>query len=316
MQRFHNILVGVDLEHSDRLAASELNPPTREAINRAIWVAEQTRAQLTFFSAIELSAKAQSLLEQAGESETTVKTEAEDVLAELVREAKQHEIAASAKLVFGKDWLEIIRQILHEKHDLVIIGTRDLNAAQRFLMGSTGMKLVRNCPCPVWVTRPDPVPEDLNILVASDLSEVSATALDIVVSGGQFLDAKVHLLHALQYPLDGPLWRTGMQAEEVQKYRQTVRESAEETLHEHLARTDYRTLVYGVQTHLIDGIGDTLVLQAIEDHNIDLLVIGTVGRSGIPGVLVGNTAERLLPQVSCSVLAIKPPDFQCPLKLD
>jgi len=40
-----------------------------------------------------------------------------------------------------------------------------------------------------------------------------------------------------------------------------------------------------------------------------------VGRAGAPGITIGNTAERLLPEVTCSVLAVKPPGFHCSIGL-
>jgi nucleotide-binding universal stress UspA family protein len=46
----------------------------------------------------------------------------------------------------------------------------------------------------------------------------------------------------------------------------------------------------------------------------DLVVMGTVGRSGIPGLLMGNTAETILDQLSCSVLVMKPPGFVSPVR--
>ncbi len=45
------------------------------------------------------------------------------------------------------------------------------------------------------------------------------------------------------------------------------------------------------------------------ENRIDLLVLGTIGRSGIAGLLMGNTAERILNKVECSVLAVKPEGF-------
>ena len=66
----------------------------------------------------------------------------------------------------------------------------------------------------------------------------------------------------------------------------------------------------------MDGPPDRAVMQVIEDHDIDLLIMGTIGRSNTPGILLGNTTERLLTQLPCSVLAIKPSGFQCPIKLD
>ncbi len=63
------------------------------------------------------------------------------------------------------------------------------------------------------------------------------------------------------------------------------------------------------------GLPDEGVLGYIDKHGIDLLIMGTIGRSGILGVMIGNTAERLLPELSCSLLAIKPAEFVCPVKL-
>ena len=61
---------------------------------------------------------------------------------------------------------------------------------------------------------------------------------------------------------------------------------------------------------------DFAILECVEDHNIDLVVMGTIGRAGIAGFLTGNTAERLLPQITCSLLAVKPADFKSPVLLN
>ncbi|UUI62888.1 universal stress protein [Aeromonas salmonicida] len=49
--------------------------------------------------------------------------------------------------------------------------------------------------------------------------------------------------------------------------------------------------------------------------NIDLVVMGTVARTGIAGVIIGNTAESVLSQLNCSVFAIKPKGFVSPLSV-
>ena len=43
--------------------------------------------------------------------------------------------------------------------------------------------------------------------------------------------------------------------------------------------------------------------------------MGTVGRTGIRGLFIGNTAEAILNQVKCSVLAVKPSGFETPVRL-
>jgi universal stress protein E len=317
MQRFRKILVGVDLSSGDRLAVEDLGATTREAINRAIWLAGESSAELTFFAALDLSAHTLDLLEEEQEQiHHTVRDDATAVLAELVHEAKEAGVAASSRLEFGRSWLEIIKEVLRHGHDLVIVGTRDLSATGRFLMGSTATKLLRKCPCPVWITKPDPDLEEARILVADDLTDVGNTALQIAIDGAQLLSAKVHVVHAVQDGFEQPLTRSGLASEKVDAYREKQRAAVENELQQRLSMTDYRTLSSGVQVHVENGPADIVLLQAIEEYGIDLLVMGTIGRSGIPGMLIGNTAERLLPQVTCSVLAIKPADFVSPITLD
>lgn len=315
MQQFRKILVGLDLSCGDRLAAAELTPTTRVVIARAMWLAEQNNASLTFMSALEISAHARELLEQDAESDNVLKA-AENDLAKVVQQAKERGIEAESKVMFGRAWEELIRQVLRGEHDLLIAGTRNRGGAERLLFGSTGMKLLRKCPCPVWITRPDPVPEDLNILVASDLSEVSVDALSIAVSTAQITGAKLHVVHAFECTDEQSERRVGTSDEETLANHNKLREEAKAELNQQLSQTDYRTLTYGAQVHVTDGPADVVLLEAIEQYGIDLLVMGTVARSGIPGLLIGNTAERLLTQVPCSVLAIKPHGFESPVTLE
>ncbi|MGE3600210.1 MAG: universal stress protein, partial [Dehalococcoidia bacterium] len=51
-------------------------------------------------------------------------------------------------------------------------------------------------------------------------------------------------------------------------------------------------------------------------EGIDLVVMGTVARAGIAGMLLGNTAERILRKLPCSVLTVKPDGFTSPVRLD
>ena len=86
-------------------------------------------------------------------------------------------------------------------------------------------------------------------------------------------------------------------------------EEAQTALQQQLAATDYRTLPYGVKVELMEGSPDDVIPKFVTDHEIDILVMGTHGRSGISRLLLGNTAERILPVVDCSVIAVKPHDF-------
>ena len=69
------------------------------------------------------------------------------------------------------------------------------------------------------------------------------------------------------------------------------------------------------QIYLINGDASNTVLSLVNDIGIELVVMGTVGRAGIPGWLIGNTAENILAQIDCSVLTVKPDGFVSPVAL-
>jgi nucleotide-binding universal stress UspA family protein len=70
------------------------------------------------------------------------------------------------------------------------------------------------------------------------------------------------------------------------------------------------------EIHLIQGEAGDVIPQLTREKNIDLLVMGTVARTGIAGFLVGNTAENIISRLNCSLLAVKPEGFICPIPLD
>ena len=55
------------------------------------------------------------------------------------------------------------------------------------------------------------------------------------------------------------------------------------------------------------------ILAYLQRHRVDLLCMGTVARSGLRGLLTGNTAENVLPWIDCSLLAVKPQGFVTPV---
>ncbi len=319
METFKNILVGVDLTHCRRLDVSELSANAREGIHHAIWLAKIHSAQLLFFSVLTISEENLRHLRELGQSHvsSTIEQLAGEVLDELVGWAAQEGVQARARLVIGKAWAEIIYQVLREKHDLVVVGTRDLTGLRRLLFGNTALKLLRRCPCPVWVTKPGHGGRPLNMLIATDLKPGGAEALRLGLALGRRMGGTIHVLHVLEFPRHS-WWGMAVIDEDTKSYHSSVRDRARATLEEQMRQADPQLLGAGVQTHVAEdlGVADVAIQHFIQVHRIDLLVMGTIGRGGIAGIMIGNTAERLLPEVHCSVLAVKPPDFASPLRLE
>jgi len=70
------------------------------------------------------------------------------------------------------------------------------------------------------------------------------------------------------------------------------------------------------EVFLLKGEAGTLITELVQAKAIDLIVMGTVSRAGVSGLLIGNTAEKVLHQVDCSVLTVKPEGFISPVKPD
>ncbi|HWB09316.1 MAG TPA: universal stress protein [Pirellulales bacterium] len=315
MSIFKNVLVGIDLLQVDGRGSTNFSPPVQEAIKHGLWLAEKASASLTFFAAVDVPEDQLHSLEAdvprvAGQLHRLGRRALDD----LVHSARNRGLTADAKLASGKGWTEIIREVEQGRHDAVIVGTRNAGALQRFLFGSTAMRLLHNCPCPVWVTRPEPRPVPCNVLVATDFSPVSEIAVKLGLAIGELCGAKVNLLHAVDYLLDR-LWSTGLLHTNTQVYHDRVKAEAREQLADQLARVAGGQTAATVELHVVEGesIADTAILDFIQEHQIDLLVMGTIARGGLPGVAIGNTAERLLTHVPCSLLAVKPADFKSPI---
>lgn len=309
MKRFRKILVGVDLSWGDGMVANELSEPNAEAVRQAMWLAKLNSASIDFLFSLDLSAKAQQLISESSTNESTVLNEAENRIAELVAKAREEEVVADSHVMVGKSWLELIRQVLRRKHDLVLVGSRHMGAIQGFFLGSTGIKLLRKCPCPVWVTRPRAGKQPDSILVAHDLRPVGELALELGCSMAKLHSAQLHVVHAAEFPEFDSMFPARISAERKQVYR----EEAEKTIEAQLAGAD---LPLPGKVHFVIEPPDFAIMDSVAQYNIDLIVMGTVGRAGISGFITGNTAERLLPQIPCSLLAVKPPGFKSPVSLE
>jgi len=306
MNHFHNILVGIDLGKNVESLSGFLSPPNMEAVEYAMTLAEKTGAKLAFVSVLDAGDTSRRLIHDAKADTSNVFDEAHALLSQLVERASQRGIAAEARVVMGKSWLKLIQEVLRHQHDLVIVGTRHEGRVDRILFGSTAMKLLRKCPCPVWVTKPSHGLPMSSVLVAHDLDAVGRHALDLGIGLAKAFDLRLHVIHAIeQLPVGDP---TGFGM--TPPGAEAMHEEAHERIVVELAGADLQP---EPEIRIMSGFAEPAIADMIQEKSIDLLIMGTLGRAGIRGVITGNTAERLLPRLQCSMLAIKPDGFECPV---
>lgn len=319
MQISKNILVGVDLVRCKPPDVSGLHGVAWEAISRGIKIARDNSARLLFFAAASTGDEVLSPLDEEDRAQvrSSVGQAGARILDELVKKAQAQGVAAQSKLVAGKAWREIIREVLRGKHDLVVVGTRHVNAIRRMLFGNTALKLLHCCPCPVLVARVGSDASAPNILAAVNLKPSSQDVLRLAIGLAEQTNARLHVLHVVGQQLDD-VCSIGLPDAKQAQYRQKVRAHAEELLHAQLEKTGYQARGNRVEIHLAEsikvGVPDVAIQHFVQVNRIQLLVMGNVGRSGLRGIMIGNTAERLFPEVQCSVLVVKPADFVCPIE--
>jgi len=308
MKRFKNILVGVDLSSADRAVSSELAATTVVAIDRALKLAKRNSARVTLSFALDVSERARFVLEHIDEEEKhPLLDQIHGILREVEKPFTEAGIEVDHHVSIGPPWLEITRRVLKNEHDLVIIGARNHGPVERFFLGTTGVRLLRKCPCPVWVVKHHDEDQINSTMVANDLSPLSNTAMELGCSLAEMFDAKLHVLHVMEQPLEDAALATVVSTETEDD---NLRDIAEQEIGAQLDQIDPQQQA---EVHIVPGVADGEIGAHLEKLNIDLLVMGTISRTGIPGVLIGNTAERLLPYIGCSILAIKPDDFVCPI---
>jgi len=315
MKRFKNILFCTEGETSDHLA-----------LELADEFAKRNEGHLTVFNVIkelprELSRLAAAMPLDAIQSMAL--EEARDHMERFVSSVPTITPPVTINVSCGKPCIEIVRAVLRHQHDLVIIVGSARKGIKEKILGSTGMRLMRKCPCPVWVVNLSQRKRFSRILAAVDPDPLDVVRdgmntkiLELATSLAELDNSELHVVHAWQTIDEASLW--GSQAEipvsEVVEWTRRISEEHQRLLRDLLARFDLGRLV--CQTHLIEGDAGTVIPEFAAKEQIDLIVMGTVARVGLEGYFIGNTAETVLNRVACSVLTIKPEGFVSPIKLD
>jgi universal stress protein E len=303
MQHFRHILAALDLgKEGDRLTTG-----SRRALDRAVWIARRVRASLTLLHSDRpdeyWDAAAEQFVAAAG-------TEALRRKALDATGAEVSQMGMAPKLVVSSEpaWLAIIHEVLREEVDVVVAGKRtDVQSDDRTL-GTIARKLLRKCPCAVWLEDPRESADPSLILAATDLTPVGDRVIELAASVAHALGAEFHVVHAYSVSMEVQLEGGAARRE----YERNKRAEARKHIEAQLASTP---LSGTAKLHIGLTSPTQAVLEAVGVLRPGLVVMGTVSRGGIPGFLMGNTAERLIDRIDCALLTVKPEDFVCPVAL-
>jgi universal stress protein E len=225
----------------------------------------------------------------------------------------------------GVPFVTITEQVVEQDFDLVVHISEPIQVASGIGLNATGMHLMRKCPCTVWALHPERVSRSNDVVLALDRELASGTraaeafAMTLAASAlGLALtrDGDVHVVHAWQ-PYGAELLddvTLDLTDSERQVYRKQQQIDSEQWFKRIIQRIEsVADDPLRVKAHLIESPAVPAVKGMVEKTNASMLVLGTVGTSANPGVLIGATTESILASVGTPVLALKPPGFVSPL---
>ena len=231
-------------------------------------------------------------------------------------------VQVSGKMLYGMPFLEIIREVLRNEHDLVMTTAEDPRGLKEKLFGSAAMHLMRQCPCPVWVMKASQPEWCTRIMAAVDPTPldkeqypINLKIMDLATALARREQCELVVVHTWTFPVEHSL-RSGHfgSSSEVDRWVREARDLHRLRLAELLQPYALQDLKH--QVYLLKGEAGYLIPELAAAKEVGLIVMGTVSRTGASGLLIGNTAEKILRQVNCSVLTIKPDGFVTPVKLD
>lgn len=303
------------------LAVCTLGPGDLDTLRTAAALAG-TDGRLTVMAVIERTAGWEELTRfiSAPAVEERLEADARRMLTDLISSLSPRRPTECLVRV-GKPFLEVVHQVQDGRHDVVVKTAEDLAGIHRYLFASSDQHLLRKCPCPVWLRRPGPPPDSIAAAVDVDdgplnrriIAAAALAARAAAPAGGP--PPAVHLLHAWDAPGEGLVRSFAHASGEAGRYVAEVEAHHWKRLQDLADGAATWPEAAGVRLvpRLIRGPARVAVPTAIRDLGAALLVMGTVARTGVPGLIIGNTAEDVLNTVSVSVLAVKPPGYVSPV---
>lgn len=306
------------------------------ALTQAVIMAKNSQATLTIVTVVPTILDTEAILpDQVSESDLHLSiVEKHNKLLHRLDESYET-IHIEHKLLQGVPFIEVIREASAGEYDLVIKSADDEGLLNR-MFGGSDMRLLRKCPIPVWLVQEKSMaaePEKCSVVLAAvDASEnypqqeletrtaLNLKVIEIAVSIALAESAELHLVSVwtanYESAMRGPM--IGTPKEEVDRYVDDLKHRHDESLNRLLTNA-YELLGEDVEKFIkpkiisLKGSPRKKIAEYAEQIDANLVVMGTVARTGLAGFIMGNTAENILLQLQQSVIAVKPEGFISPV---
>jgi nucleotide-binding universal stress UspA family protein len=314
------------------LVATDFSEPSDAALRYGRALAQRFDATLTVLHVADvvttgMGAEGGTFVEAQRHAEEAARLRVDALLTDADRRALRARAVAIASILPAETIVGLAKRA---DVDLIVLGTHGRSGLAHLLVGSVAETVVRTAPCPVLTVKhsehdfvfPDqpvaanrPSPQLVialdRILVPTDFSETSETAVRYGVALARVFHARLSVLHVeprrdLETMVEGELAveKSLSDIGVVNRPQNAARELLGKILTEQ-EQTDVQA-EYVLRASRVGGPSVEIVRYAHE-RDIDVIVLGTHGRTGVAHLLVGSVAEKVVRTAGCPVLTVRHP---------
>ena len=311
MSRYQNMLVAIDPQQDDQPAlrrAVYLNQRIGGKIKAYLPIYDFSYEMTTLLSPDERASMRQGVISQRTEW-----------IREQARAYLEAGVEIEIKVVWhNRPYEAIIQEVLAHGHDLVLKMAHQHDRLEAVIFTPTDWHLLRKCPCPVWMVKDQPWPEGGKAIVAVNLAseephhdELNQKLIRETTRLAEMVNhTEVHLVGA--YPVTPINIAIELPDFDPSVYNDAIRG-------QHLVAMKALRQKFSIReefTHVAKGLPEEVIPDIASQLSAGIVVLGTIGRTGLSAAFLGNTAEQVIDHLRCDLLAIKPDDFNSPITLD
>lgn len=275
------------------------------ALDRVLDVAAAHDATVRLLSVADTT---HSPVERAAEIQGTLEERAREAVERAAERADERGVDTATEVLEGSPHRRICDYAVDVEVDVVAMPTRGRRGLARYLLGSTTERVVRRCEVPVLTSHPDDEGRDAafdypfeTVLLATDGSDCARAALERAIDVVDRTDAALHVLSVVDTTSLGTDVRTGV-------YREALEESAREVVDDASAFATEAGVTPAASVVEFAPSVSRGIRSYVEDHDVDLLVVGTHGRTGFDRFVLGSAAEFLVRTSPVPVLTVRSPE--------
>jgi len=233
-------------------------------------------------------------------------------LEEFAGRIRQEQVHVECRVIWGQPLAEqVILETLALKPDLVIKDTRAETTLNRAFYSVADWRLLSVCPAPLMLVHPRSASVPKHILAAVDPldehdkphslnDDTLNTALTLAAQCGSELD----VVNVHEFIPPAGEWEYLGWMPDLTLYDELSKIHAEK-----LYKLGRRYGVPPGKMHILHGNPARCIVDFAADRHIDLVVMGSVYRTGLDHLLIGSTAEGVFDHLGCDVLVLKPEGF-------